>query len=122
MATDKLKQSAVSEAKELQKGFDEAISEKEDGTLSIEVHGRSFDLPAKKPAWIDLFIARYGRGKDREVPAEKYLDFILNLLGDEMTDHIIETADNEFDNEQFQSLIGAIMGAWSTGGETKKKK
>ena len=121
MATDKLKQSAISEAEELQKGFDEAISEKEDGTLSIEVHGRSFDLPAKKPAWIDLFIARYGRGKDKEVPADKYLDFILNLLGDEMTDHIIETADNDFDNEMFQSLIGAVMGAWSRP-DTKKKK
>ena len=122
MATDRLKESALKEAEQLQKGFDEAISEKEDGTLSIEVHGKSFDLPAKKPAWIDLFIARYGRGKDKEVPADKYLDFILNLLGDEMTDHIIETADNEFDNERFQSLIGAIMGAWSGGDVTKKKK
>lgn len=120
MATDRLKESAVTEAEQLQKGYDEAISEKEDGGLSIEVHGKSFDLPTKKPAWIDLFIARYGRGKDREVPAEKYLDFILNLLGDEMTDHIIETADNDFDNERFQELIGSIMSAWSGG--TKKKK
>ena len=121
MATDKLKQSAISEAEELQKGFDEAISEKEDGTLSIEVHGRSFDLPAKKPAWIDLFIARYGVGEEREVPAGKYMNFVLNLLGDEMADHIIETADNDFDNSHFQALILSILGAWSRP-DTKKKK
>ena len=122
MATDKLKQSAINEAEELQKGFDEAISEKEDGGLSIEVHGKSFDLPAKKPAWIDLFIARYGVGEEREVPTGKYMNFVLNLLGDEMADHIIETADNEFDNSHFQALILSILGAWSGGDATKKKK
>ena len=119
MATDRLKESAIKEAEQLQKGYDEAVSENEAGEKFVEVHGKKFPLPASKPAWIDLFIARYGRGKDKEVPSDKYLDFILNLLGDEMTDHIIETADNEFGNDDFQALIGSIMTAWQPKGKKK---
>ena len=120
MATEKLKKAAKQEEQELQKGYDSAVSENEDGERFVEVHGKQFPLPASKPAWIDLFIARYGRGKDKEVPPDKYLDFILNLLGDKMTDHIIDTADNEFGNEDFQTLIGSIMTAWQPKKAKKK--
>lgn len=118
--TEGLKKAAKQEEAELNSVFDEAISENEDGTKTITVHGKQFELPAKKPAWIDLFIARYGRGKGKEVPADKYLDFILNLLGDEMTDHIIETADNDFSNDDFQVLTTAIMSAWNPPVSKKK--
>ena len=119
MSTDRLKEAAKQEEEALQKGYDEAVSENEAGEKFVEVHGKKFPLPASKPAWIDLFIARYGRGKDKEVPADKYLDFILNLLGDEMTDYIIETADNDFGNEDFQALISSIMTAWQPKGKKK---
>ena len=117
MATQRLEEAARQEQEQLDKGFDEAVPKR--GTVSIEIEGREFEVPEQKPAWIDLFIARYGRGEGRQVPTEKYLDFILNLLGEEVVDHIIDKADNDFTNDDLMDTIAKIQAVWMP--KVKKK-
>lgn len=117
MATERLKEAARKEQQQLDKGFDEAVGKK---TVTIEIEGREFDVPAQKPAWIDLFIARHGRGEGKNVPVDKYLDFILNLMGDEVVDYIIEKADNDFNNEDLLDTIAKIQSVWMPKGDVKK--
>lgn len=120
MATDRLKDAAKQEQEELDKGFDEAVSEKIKDTVTVEIEGEEFEFPAKKPAWIDLFIARYGRGESREVPADKYLDFILNLMGEDVADHIISKADNNFGvDDLMEKVIWKIQDIWAVKGKKK---
>jgi hypothetical protein len=120
MATAKLKKAAKQEQKELDKGYDDAVSEKKGSNIMVEIEGKEFPVPAKKPAWIDLFIARYGRGKGKEVPADKYLDFILNLMGDDIVDHLIDKADNDFDTEDLmEKVIWRIQDVWAVKGKKK---
>lgn len=123
MATENLKKAAKQEEKELNEGFDESIAEKEKPTSDVEILGKTFTIPSKAPAWAQLFIARHGTGKNKDVPFNKYLDFIVNLLGDEISDHIIEIGDNYFDAEDLdREVIQKIKKVWTGERKPDKKK
>lgn len=119
MATERLRKAALQEKADLEEGYDDAVREKTKPTKTLDVLGREFTIPASPPAWVQLFVARYGRGDTMELPPEKYLDFIVKLLGDEIIDHIIEVGDNYFDADDLQKdVMGKIMDSW----QGKKKK
>lgn len=121
MATKNLKKAAKSEDKDLKEGFDEAKAEKEKPTVDIEILGETFTIPRRPPAWAQLFVARYGEGKDKDVPFDKYIEFVVKLLGDDIMDHIFEIGDNYFDAEDLnREVISKIRGVWQ--GETDDKK
>lgn len=113
MPTENLKKAAKQEKQELEEGFDNAIEEREKPTSEIEVLGKAFQIPSTPPAWVQLFVAKYGKGDQMELPPEKYLDYILKVLGDDLVDHIIDVADNNFDNVDFhEKVMNKITEIW----------
>lgn len=122
MATENLKKAAKQETKELNSGYDEAVDEKESPSATVNIIGKDFTIPKKAPAWVSLFIARYGRGKQKDVPEDKYMDFLVKLLGDDVIDHIFEVADDYFDNSDLEEeVIKKIIAVWTNGNAPKKK-
>ena len=122
MATPNLKKAAEQEARELVKGFDDAQAERTRPTAKIDIEGREFEIRRTPPAWLQLFIARYGRGAQKDVPPEKYLDFLVKVLGDEIIDHLIELGDNDFDASDLEErVIGKILAVWIPEEKPKKK-
>jgi hypothetical protein len=115
----KIKEAAEQEKKELEQGYDQAHSES--GEVYIEVLGKRFAIPKSTPAWVPLFIARHGRGDNKEVPSERYLDFIVKVLGNDITDHIVDSADNSFSTDDFKTeVIDKITSVWGQGEQVKK--
>lgn len=122
MATENLKKAAETEKKELDSNFDKAVEEKEKPVSVITVAGKDFEIPSTTPAWVSLFIARHGVGESKEVPIDKYLDFILKVIGNDIIDHMIDVADNNYSAEDFsKDVVQKITSSWQGNEEAEKK-
>jgi hypothetical protein len=111
--TENLKKAALQEKAELEEAHEQSVSERERPTTQIEIVGKTFEIPTNAPAWIQLFVAKYGVGKDSDVPPEKYLDYIVKILGGDIIDHLIDVGDNNFDGVDFQvEVMAKIHNVW----------
>lgn len=120
MPTENLQKAAYEESKELQNGHDKAIEEEESKVAIVEILGKEFEVPKAMPGWVNFFIGKYGTGDNKDVPPEKYLEFIVKVCGDEIADHVIMNAPNDMDTEQIADItIEKIKAIWEA--ETKKK-
>lgn len=121
MALDNIKKEAEQEAEDLEKGFDEAVEAKKSKTAKIEILGKTFEIPKAMPGWVNFFIGKYGTGKNKDVPPERYLEFMVRVCGDEIVDHIIDNAPNDMDSAEIEKeTVRKIEKIWA--GDTKKKK
>jgi hypothetical protein len=117
---DKLDVIIENQAKELNKGFDKADAEKKKPKAEIEILGKVFMVPSNMPGWVPFFIGRYGIGKDKDVPPEKYLQFLVKICGEEIVDHIIDNAPNDMDSADIEKeVVDKIKACWDA--EAKKK-
>lgn len=121
MATKNIKKAAEQEAEDLKKGYEQAEKEFKMPKTSIEVLDREFEVPSLAPEWVQLFVARYGTGKAKEVPPEKYMDFLVKVLGDDIVDYLLEELDNDSPQGVINETVDKIMDLW-TPKEAKKKK
>jgi len=120
MSTENLVNNAQKEAKELEEGFDVAVKEKESKTAEVEILGKTFEVQKAMPGWVNFFIGKYGTGKAKDVPPERYLEFIVRVCGDEISDHIIENAPNDMDTDQLaEETIEKIKSIWEQGAKKK---
>lgn len=121
MSTKNIKKAAEQEAEDLQEGYDQSEKEYTVPKTTIEVLGKDFEIVSMAPEWVQLFVARYGRGKDKEVPADKYMDFLVKVLGDDVIDYLLEELDNESPQGVVAETVEKIMAVWTPEGAKKKK-
>jgi hypothetical protein len=113
MPTEKLKNVAKQEAEELEQGFDEAVKEEESNMAEVNILGKAFEVPKAMPGWVNFFIGKYGTGKNKDVPPERYLEFIVRVCGDEISDHIIDNAPNDMDTQELaDETVEKIKAVW----------
>ena len=117
MATKNLKKVAEEEREELEQGFDDAVKERKVPYTVVEILGKEFEIPTIPPASVTFFIAKFGKGDNKEVPHDKYLDFVMNIVGDKIADHVMEKGSDCFDIEG--EIILPITNVWNP--KTKKK-
>lgn len=120
MPTENLKKAAEKESQELQNGYDKAMQEEESKVATVEILGKEFEIPKAMPGWVNFFIGKYGTGNNKDVPPEKYLEFIVRVCGDEVTEHVIENAPNDMDTQEIADITTEkIKAIWED--EAKKK-
>lgn len=118
--TNNIEKAGKEQEAELNEGFNEAEKEKTMPRSEVDILGKSFQVVSVAPEWVQLFVARYGRGKDKDVPPDKYMDFLVKVLGDEVIDHLLEQMDNETPHGTLEEAVNAILGVWIP--DVKKKK
>lgn len=121
MSTKNIVKAGEEQLEELDEAYEMAEKEYKTPKTEIDILGRPFQIVSIAPEWVQLFVARYGRGKDKEVPADKYMDFILKVLGDEMLDYLLETMDNDTEHGTLEKVMEKIFKVWTPETETKKK-
>lgn len=121
MSTKNIKNAGKKQEAELKEGYDQAEKEKKTPKSDVEIMGKTFKVVSIAPEWVQLFVARYGRGKDKDVPADKYMDFLVKVLGDDIIDHMLDQMDNETEGGKLESAVEAILAVW-TPKDAKKKK
>lgn len=119
MSTKNIKNAGKEQLEELNEGYELAEKEFKTPKTEIDILGKKFEIVSIAPEWVQLFVARYGRGKDKEVPADKYMDFIVKVLGDDVIDYLLDELDNESEHGILQDVIESILAVWNP--ETKKK-
>ena len=120
MATENLEKAAKQESEELKEGYDKAMEEGESSMATVEILGKDFEIPAQMPGWLTFFIARHGQGDDKEVPAEKNLQLIKKLCGDEILEHVIMESPNDVTTEELTTdVMDKFQSVWEEN--TKKK-
>ena len=122
MATENLEKAAQQESEELKEGYDKAMEEGQSSTATVEILGKDFEIPAQMPGWLTFFIARYGEGDEKEVPAEKNLHLIRKLCGDEIMEHIITEAPNDLTTEELTTdVMDKFQQVWADNAKKKNQ-
>jgi hypothetical protein len=123
--TKNIEERAKREQEQLEQGFKVSLAEIEDeDKVVLQYNGKDFEFPKQQPAWVSLFIAHYGEGKEKELSDERSLEFLAKLVGEDLTVEIIETADNDFSiADVAEQIVQPIQSYWSepVGNETKQK-
>lgn len=122
MATENIRNAGKEQEEELKQGYEMAEKEKKTPKTQVEILGKSFEVVSIAPEWVQLFVARYGRGKDKDVPADKYMDFLVKVLGDDVIDHLLEEMDNETPHGTLEEAVNAILQVWIPQTDDTKKK
>lgn len=121
MATENIRKAGIEQEEELKEGFEQAEKEKNMPKTQVEILGKSFEVVSIAPEWVQLFVARYGRGKDKDVPPDKYMDFLIKVLGDDVIDYLLEEMDNETPHGILEEVVNKILNVWIPDNAKKKK-
>lgn len=116
--SENIKKRAKKEQQELEEGIKASISELDDSKVAIEYNGKKFEFPKAQPAWVSMFIALHGKGKDKELDDEKSLEFLVRLIGKDLAEEIVNAADNDFSiADVAEQIVQPIQAYW--GGKKK---
>lgn len=121
MATANIEKAGKEQEAELNEGYNQAEKEKTLPRTEIEIEGKKVEVVSVAPEWVQLFVARYGRGKDKDVPPDKYMDFLIKVLGDEVIDHLLEVMDNDTPHGTLEKAVQTILDVWIPKTDAKKK-
>jgi hypothetical protein len=125
MATENIEKRAKQEQQDLEQGLKVSIAELEGGDkVALEYNGKEFEFPKAQPAWVSMFIALHGEGKEKELSDEKSLEFLVKLVGRGLATEIVETADNDFSiADVAEQIVQPIQSYWSepVGNEKEPK-